>query len=109
MDEINENLKKEIEDLIKKNGGKVVDTLDEVVDYLNKESLESIKEQRDYYKKRWEHDSHYWNLLIKQIIPEGWYSPYINDTWSAVEEEYSECVRRLNRKFVQRIIKKGKF
>ena len=91
--------------LIAKNGGKVVDTLDEVVEYLNEGSFKNVVDSRDFYKKKWEHDNQYWNLLIKQILPEGWYSLAM-DSWGAVEEEYRECVSRLNRPFVQKLIKR---
>lgn len=94
--------------LIAENGGKVFYSLDDVIDYLNDSNFECVRNQRDFYKKKWEHDIQYWNLLIKQIIPEGWYSMAM-DTWDGIEEEYRECVSRLNRPFVQKIIKRKNF
>ena len=102
--------------LIEKNGGVVLNSLEKVANYLNEENdrLEKIakaKEQEDmygYYKKRTEHLLRLFNKLIKEIIPEGWYCMAM-DTWTCEEEEVEECIRRLNRPFVQKLIKRKKF
>ena len=97
-------------DLIKNNGGIILSSLDEVVEYINNEHdrMPSIEKQLEYYKKRTEHLVRLWNKLISHIIPEGWYC-MAADTWSCEEEECSECIDRLNRPFVQKLIKRKKF
>ena len=99
--------------LIKNNGGTVLSDLDEVAKYLNEEydkiySRPSTEQQLEYYKKRTEHLSRLWDRLVKQILPDGWYC-MANDTWSCEEEECDECIGRLNRPFVQKLIKRKKF
>lgn len=95
-------------DMIRSNGGIVFDNLDEVVEYLNSKYDEyhspNLKQQMEYYKKRTEHLTNLYNKLVKQILPDGWYC-MASDTWSCEEEEYNECVRRLNRTFVQKLVK----
>lgn len=102
--------------LIERNGGVVLNSLEEVANFLNVENerLQKIEKERDeeqkygYYKKRTEHLLRLFNKLIKEILPEGWYCMAM-DTWTCEEEEVEECIRRLNRPGVQRKIKKGKF
>lgn len=97
-------------DLIKNNGGIILSSLDEVVEYINNECdrMPSIEKQLKYYKKRTEHLERLWNKLTSHILPEGWYC-MTADTWSCEEEECSECIDRLNRPFVQKLIKRKKF
>ena len=97
-------------ELIKNNGGIILSSLDEVVEYINNEydRIPSIEQQLEYYKKRTEHLMKLWNRLIPHIIPEGWYC-MAADTWGCEEEECSECIDRLNRPFVQKLIKRKKF
>ena len=99
--------------LIENNGGKICNSLDEVVSYLNGiddmlKQEPSAEQRLDYYKKRTEHLLKLWNRLIHEILPEGWYC-MANDTWSCEEEECDECIGRLHRPFVQRIIKRKNF
>jgi len=100
-------------ELIKNNGGTVLSDLNEVAEYLNAEydriySGPSIEQQLEYYKKRSEHLTKLWNRLIKEILPDGWYC-MANDTWDCEIEECDECIGRLHRPFVQRLIKRKKF
>jgi len=62
----------------------------------------------EYYKKRTEHLKKLYDRLVKEILPEGWYCMAM-DTWTCEEEELDECIRRLNRPFVQKLIKRKKF
>ena len=102
--------------LIEKNGGVVLNSLEEVADFLNAENerWQKIEKERDeeqkygFYKKRTEHLLRLFNKLIKEILPEGWYCMAM-DTWQCEEEEVEECIRRLNRPFVQKLIKRKKF
>ena len=97
-------------ELIKNNGGIILSSLDEVVEYINNEydRMPSIEQQLEYYKKRTEHLIKLWNKLTSHILPEGWYC-MAADTWSCEEEECIECIDRLNRPFVQKLIKRKKF
>ncbi len=99
-----------VSNMIANNGGVVFNNLDEVVKYLNDiyEQFYSRSAERDleYYKKRTEHLTKLWNILIKEILPEGWYC-MANDTWSCEQEELDSCVGRLHRPFVQWLIKRG--
>ena len=102
--------------LIERNGGVVLNSLEEVANFLNAENerWQKIEKERDeeqkygYYKKRTEHLLRLFNKLIKEILPEGWYCMAM-DTWQCEEEEVEECIRRLNRPFVQKLIKRKKF
>ena len=102
--------------LIKRNGGVVLNNLEEVANFLNgeNEKLVKIEKERDeeqkygFYKKRTEHLLRLFNKLIKEILPDGWYCMAM-DTWQCEEEEVEECIRRLNRPFVQKLIKRKKF
>ena len=98
--------------LVEKNGVKICNSLDEVANYLNEfysiNELESMKTHLDYYMKRTEHLERLWNRLISHIIPDGWYC-MAADNWSCEEEECNECIGRLNRPFVQKLIKRKKF
>lgn len=95
--------------MIEKNGAKVCKTLDEVINYLNTvNSLDEVESQKvslDYYKKRTDHLIQLYNKLVHEILPEGWYCMSM-DAWSCEEEELEECITRLHRPFVQRIIKR---
>lgn len=95
--------------MVEKNGAKICRSLDEVVKYLNTmNSMDEVKSQKhslDYYVQRVDHLTRLYNELIKHILPEGWYC-MANDTWTCEEEECSECISRLHRPFVQRIIKR---
>lgn len=95
--------------LVEKNGAKVFRNLDDVVNYLNTfDALDvqaSTKTSLDYYKKRTDHLCKLYNDLVHQILPEGWYC-MATDCWSAEQDEFDECVTRLHRPFVQRIIKR---
>jgi len=95
--------------LVERNGAKVLKSLDDVVAYLNsfesEDEVEKIKKDLEYYKKRTEHLTQLYNKLVHQILPEGWYCMAM-DSWTCEQEEYDECVRRLNRRGVQRKIKK---
>ena len=103
-------------ELIAKHGGLVFYSLEEIADCLNKTYEEFIKTEKErdeeqkygYYKKRTEHLLRLFNKLIKEILPEGWYCMAM-DTWTCEEEEVEECIRRLNRPFVQKLIKRKKF
>ena len=102
--------------LIERNGGVVLNSLEDVANFLNgeNEKRQKIEKERDeeqkygYYKKRTEHLLRLFNKLIKEILPEGWYCMAM-DTWQCEEEEVEECIRRLNRPFVQKLIKRKKF
>ena len=102
--------------LIKRNGGVVLNNLEEVANFLNAENerWQKIEKERDeeqkygFYKKRTEHLLRLFNKLIKEILPDGWYCMAM-DTWQCEEEEVEECIRRLNRPFVQKLIKRKKF
>ena len=102
--------------LIKRNGGVVLNNLEEVANFLNgeNEKLVKIEKERDeeqkygFYKRRTEHLLRLFNKLIKEILPDGWYCMAM-DTWQCEEEEVEECIRRLNRPFVQKLIKRKKF
>lgn len=102
--------------LIERNGGVVLNSLEEVANFLNAENerWQKIEKERDeeqkygFYKKRTEHLLRLFNKLIKEILPEGWYCMAM-DTWQCEEEEVEECIRRLNRPFVQKLIKRKKF
>lgn len=102
--------------LIERNGGVVLNSLEEVANFLNAENerWQKIEKERDeeqkygFYKKRTEHLLSLFNKLIKEILPEGWYCMAM-DTWQCEEEEVEECIRRLNRPFVQKLIKRKKF
>ncbi len=102
--------------LIERNGGVVLNSLEEVANFLNEENEKWVKIEKErveeqkygYYKKRTEHLLRLFNKLIKEILPEGWYCMAM-DTWTCEEEEVDECIRRLNRPGVQRKIKRGKF
>lgn len=102
--------------LIERNGGVVLNSLEDVANFLNgeNEKRQKIEKERDeeqkygYYKKRTEHLLRLFNKLIKEILPEGWYCMAM-DTWTCEEEEVEECIRRLNRPFVQKLIKRKKF
>lgn len=102
--------------LIKRNGGVVLNNLEEVANFLNgeNEKLVKIEKERDeeqkygFYKKRTEHLLRLFNKLINEILPDGWYCMAM-DTWQCEEEEVEECIRRLNRPFVQKLIKRKKF
>lgn len=102
--------------LIERNGGVVLNSLEEVANFLNVENerWQKIEKERDeeqkygYYKKRTEHLLRLFNKLIKEILPDGWYCMAM-DTWTCEEEEVEECIRRLNRPFVQKLIKRKKF
>ena len=102
--------------LIKRNGGVVLNNLEEVANFLNgeNEKLVKIEKERDeeqkygFYKRRTEHLLRLFNKLINEILPEGWYCTAM-DTWQCEEEEVEECIRRLNRPFVQKLIKRKKF
>lgn len=99
--------------LIERNGGVVLNSLEEVANFLNAENerWQKIEKERDeeqkygYYKKRTEHLLRLFNILIKEILPNGWYCMAM-DTWTCEEEEVAECIARLNRRGVQRRIKK---
>ena len=93
--------------LIYENGGKVFDTLDEVVDYLNQFSYEAIVAERDLYKKKFEYVHSHWKRLVETILPENWYSELINDWWDGIRITTQECTCRLYRRGVQRRIKKN--
>lgn len=99
-----------ISNMIANNGGVVFNNLDDVVKYLNNiyQMFYSRSAERDleYYKKRTEHLTKLWNILIKEILPEGWYC-MANDTWDCEAEELQSCVGRLHRPFVQWLIKRG--
>ena len=102
--------------LIKRNGGVVLNNLEEVANFLNgeNEKLVKIEKERDeeqkygFYKRRTEHLLRLFNKLINEILPDGWYCMAM-DTWQCEEEEVEECIRRLNRPFVQKLIKRKKF
>lgn len=94
--------------IITNNGGVVFNNLDDVVKYLNDACDTSTEKQLEYYKKRTEHLTRLWNTLIKHILPDGWYC-MASDIWTCEEEECSECIDRLNRPFVQKLIKRKKF
>lgn len=99
--------------MIRNNGGIVLDNLDDVVEYLNGIEGElnkepSIDQQLDYYKKRTEHLMKLWDRLVHEILPEGWYSMAM-DTWTCEVDECNDCIGRLHRPFVQRIIKRKNF
>lgn len=98
--------------LVEKNGAKIFHSLDEVANYLNTfysiDEVESMKTSLEYYKKRTEHLTRLYNKLVHQILPEGWYCMAM-DCWDAEVEEFDECVGRLNRPFVQKLIKRKKF
>lgn len=95
--------------MIEKNSAKVCKNLDEVINYLNTiNSLDEVESQKvslDYYKKRTDHLIQLYNKLVHEILPEGWYCMDM-DAWSCEEEELEECISRLHRPFVQRIIKR---
>ena len=100
-----------VSNMIANNGGVVFNNLDEVVKYLNGiydmlNTPQPTEQQLEYYKKRTEHLTKLWNILIKEILPEGWYCT-ANDTWSCEQEELDSCVGRLHRPFVQWLIKRG--
>jgi len=99
--------------LIENNGGKVFYNLTDVVKYLNGKSLESLEEELEltkksveYYKKRYENIDRKYNKLISEILPDDWYSSDVQDTWDDGDVVVNECISRLNRPFVQKIIKK---
>jgi len=98
--------------LVEKNGAKICHSLDEAANYLNTfcsiDEVASIKTSLEYYKKRTDHLIQLYNKLVHQILPEGWYCMAM-DAWTCEEEELDECIRRLNRPFVQKLIKRGKF
>jgi hypothetical protein len=102
--------------LIERNGGVVLNSLEDVANFLNgeNEKRQKIEKEREeeqkygYYKKRTEHLLRLFNKLIKEILPEGWYCMAM-DTWQCEEEEVEECIRRLNGPFVQKLIKRKKF
>jgi hypothetical protein len=95
-------------DIIRNNGGTILTSLDDVIDYLNLKSDEydspNFKKERDYYKKRAEHLSNLFTKLTHAILPEGWYS-MAADSWSCEEDMCYSCINRLNRPLVQKIIK----
>jgi hypothetical protein len=105
-----------VSNMVANNGGIIFGSLNDVADYLNNEYEKIEKRQKEidgermygYYKKRTEHLLRLFNKLIKEILPEGWYCMAM-DTWQCEEEEVEECIRRLNRPFVQKLIKRGKF
>ncbi len=92
--------------LVSNNGGLVVDTLEEVAEYLNQYGYDAVVAQRDLYIKKFNHLSDNWNKLIKEILPEGWYSSFAYDWYDSTTDTYHECRDRLNRRGVQKRIKK---
>lgn len=98
-----------VSNMVGNNGGILFGSLNDVADYLNKEyeELKIIIKEKEYefYKKRTDHLLRLFNKLIKEILPEGWYCMAM-DTWQCEEEEVAECIARLNRRGVQRRIKK---
>ena len=101
-------------ELIAKHGGLVFYSLEDIANYLNKTYEEQIKinQEKDekqkytYFEKRTYHLLNLYNQLVGTILPEGWYSSS-SDTWEVEKDELEECIRRLNRPFVQRIIKRN--
>ena len=95
--------------MIKSNGGVVLYSLEEIIDFLNSKFDEynatNYKERMEYYKKRADHLSNLYSKLIHEILPKGWYCMAM-DCWTCEEEELAECISRLHRPFVQRIIKR---
>jgi hypothetical protein len=95
--------------LIVDNGGVTFKHLNSVVTYLNsvdeKTKQEEIEHSLNYYKKRTEHLVQLYNKLVHTILPDGWYCLAM-DTWTCEEEELRECIARLNRPFVQKLIKR---
>jgi len=98
--------------MIKSNGGVVLYGLEEIADFLNSKYDEynaiNYKEQMEYYKKRAGHLSELYDKLAHEILPEGWYS-MAADTWGVEEDMCEDCIRRLNRSFVKKIIKRNNF
>ena len=96
--------------MISANGGIVLKGLNEIADYFNSiyDEYNSVnyKSKAEYYKKRVEHLSNLFSQLTHEILPEGWYS-IANDAWSCEEDACKECIQRLNRVFVQKIIKRN--
>jgi predicted RNA-binding protein Jag len=94
--------------LIERNGGVVLNSLEDVADFLNKEHEKWMKAEKErvenYYKKRTEHLLRLFNKLVNEILPNGWYCNAM-DTWQCEEEEVEECIARLHRRGVQRRIK----
>ena len=93
--------------LINDNGGVVLNSLDEVAEYLNQFSYESIVEEKDMYKSKFDYVLENWKLLRDAILPKDWYSPYINDWQSGIEVATAECLIRLRDKKIQNRLKNG--
>lgn len=99
-----------VSNMVENNGGIVFSSLNDVADYLNNEYEKEKKAvdegMYEYYKERTEHLLRLFNKLVSEILPEGWYCMGM-DTWTCEEEEVDECIRRLNRPFVQWLLKRG--
>ena len=99
-----------VSNMVANNGGVVFGSINDVADYLNEKydnlmAEPSTEKQLDYYVKRTNHLIRLYNTLVGAILPEGWYGMGM-DTWTVEEEECAECLDRLNRRGVQRRIKK---
>lgn len=113
--------------LIEKNGGKVFYNLFDVVKYLNgkslialsleleyvkedietyKKNIEQIKKDVNSYKERYENICEKYDNLIKEILPDTIYKELYNPL-KFENDILNECISRLNRPLVQKIIKKN--
>ena len=90
--------------IIANNGGVVCKSLEEAISLINDKAFKKMEEDLAYYKKWSNHISHYFYKLINEILPSDYYN-LANDSWQGAAEDYEECVRRLNRPFVKRILK----